>query len=206
VINFVKDNWQALLLFITNPIAGALKLLYDLNPKFREWVDNVWQSIKNGFNKIIDGAKTWGKDLLDNFIGGIKAKIQKLKDMVSNVAQTVKDFLGFSEPEKGPLSNFHTYAPDMIDLFVKGIKDNERKLINQITKTFDFRDDIVNEYGLDDDYGVETYTTVDENYGTIGKSGAGVSVVQNIYSEAKTAADLMLEAEWRAKQAVIFGV
>ena len=138
VINFVKDNWQALLLFITNPIAGALKLLYDLNPKFREWVDNVWQSIKNGFNKIIDGAKTWGKDLLDNFIGGIKAKIQKLKDMVSNVAQTVKDFLGFSEPEKGPLSNFHTYAPDMMDLFAKGIRDNENVITDQIEKSFDF--------------------------------------------------------------------
>jgi phage-related protein len=138
VINFVKDNWQALLLFITNPIAGALKLLYDLNPKFREWVDNVWQSIKNGFNKIIDGAKTWGKDLLDNFIGGIKAKIQKLKDMVSNVAQTVKDFLGFSEPEKGPLSNFHTYAPDMMDLFAKGIRDNEDVITDQIEKSFDF--------------------------------------------------------------------
>ena len=138
VINFVKDNWQALLLFITNPIAGALKLLYDLNPKFREWVDNVWQSIKNGFNKIIDGAKTWGKDLLDNFIGGIKAKIQKLKDMVSNVAKTVKDFLGFSEPEKGPLSNFHTYAPDMMDLFAKGIRDNENVITDQIEKSFDF--------------------------------------------------------------------
>ena len=138
VINFVKNNWQALLLFITNPIAGALKLLYDLNPKFREWVDNVWESIKNGFNKIIDGAKTWGKDLLDNFIGGIKAKIQKLKDMVSNVAQTVKDFLGFSEPKKGPLSNFHTYAPDMMDLFAKGIRDNEDVITDQIEKSFDF--------------------------------------------------------------------
>lgn len=138
VINFVKDNWQSLLLFITNPIAGALKLLYDLNPKFREWVDNVWQSIKNGFNKIIDGAKNWGKDLLDNFIGGIKAKIQKLKDMVSNVAQTVKDFLGFSEPKKGPLSNFHTYAPDMMDLFAKGIRDNEDVITDQIDKSFDF--------------------------------------------------------------------
>ena len=138
VINFVKDNWQALLLFITNPIAGALKLLYDLNPKFREWVDNVWQSIKNGFNKIIVGAKTWGKDLLDNFISGIKAKIQKLKDMVSNVAQTVKDFLGFSEPKKGPLSNFHTYAPDMMDLFAKGIRDNEDAITDQIEKSFDF--------------------------------------------------------------------
>ena len=50
----------------------------------------------------------------------------------------IKDFIGFSEPDKGPLSNFHTYAPDMMDLFIKGIKDNEKKLTNQISKTFDF--------------------------------------------------------------------
>ena len=138
VINFVKDNWQSLLLLITNPIAGALKLLYDLNPKFREWVNDVWTSIKNGFSRIVDGARTWGKDLLDNFISGIRSKIQNLKDMVSNVAQTVKNFLGFSEPKEGPLSNFHTYAPDMMDLFIKGIRDNEKKLTDQIEKTFDF--------------------------------------------------------------------
>ena len=58
--------------------------------------------------------------------------------MVSNVAQTVKDFLGFSEPEKGPLSNFHTYAPDMMDLFAKGIRDNENVITDQIEKSFDF--------------------------------------------------------------------
>lgn len=138
VINFVKNNWQSLLLLITNPIAGALKLLYDLNPRFREWVNDVWTSIKNGFNRVVDGARTWGKDLLDNFISGIRSKIQNLKDMVSNVAQTVKDFLGFSEPEKGPLSNFHTYAPDMMDLFAKGIRDNESVVTNQIDKSFDF--------------------------------------------------------------------
>lgn len=138
VIDFVKDNWQALLLFITNPIAGALKLLYDLNPKFREWVDNVWESIKNGFNKIIDGAKTWGKDLLDNFIGGIKKGWNNLKNAVTDVAQGIKDFIGFSEPEKGPLSNFHTYAPDMMDLFAKGIRENEHVVTDQIEKSFDF--------------------------------------------------------------------
>ena len=138
VINFVKNNWQSLLLLITNPIAGALKLLYDLNPRFREWVNDVWTSIKNGFSRIVDGARTWGEDLLDNFISGIRSKIQNLKDTVSNVAQTVKNFLGFSEPKEGPLSNFHTYAPDMMNLFIQGIKDNEKKLTDQIEKTFDF--------------------------------------------------------------------
>ena len=44
---------------------------------------------------------------------------------------------------------------------------------------------------------------------SLGKSsvmGKTVSVVQNIYSEAKTAADLMQEARYQQEMAVIFGV
>ena len=48
-------------------------------------------------------------------------------------AQAVKDFLGFSEPKEGPLSNFHTYAPDMMDLYAKGIDDNADKVKNSVT-------------------------------------------------------------------------
>ena len=94
--------------------------------------------VGEGFNNMLSGAKTWGKDMIGNFIGGIKEKWNKLKDTVKNVAQSVKDFLGFSEPKKGPLSNFHTYAPDMMDLFAKGIRDNEDVITDQIEKSFDF--------------------------------------------------------------------
>ena len=96
----------------------------------------VWGNIKSGFN--ISDALTWGKDMIQNFIDGITAKWQALKDKVSSVAQTVKNFLGFSEPKEGPLSNFHTYAPDMMDLFAKGIHDNENVITDQIEKSFDF--------------------------------------------------------------------
>lgn len=80
------------------------------------------------FQEIIDKAKTWGKDLIDNFVGGIKDKISAVSDAVGNIAKTVKDFLGFSEPDKGPLSNFHTFMPDMIDLMTKGIDQNMYKV------------------------------------------------------------------------------
>lgn len=98
----------------------------------------MFNNIKNGFMNFINDPLTWGKDLVDNFVGGIKSGFGKLKETVTGFGQMIKDFIGFSEPDKGPLSNFHTYAPDMMDLFIKGIKDNEKKLTNQISKTFDF--------------------------------------------------------------------
>ena len=130
-------------------LTAALITLWHTNDDFKNAVINAWTGIKNsafslwtsinnGFSNFTKGAKTWGRDLLENFIGGIKEKIQKLKDTVWGIAQTVKDYIGFSEPKKGPLSNFHTYAPDMMDLFAKGIRDNESVVTGQISKSFDF--------------------------------------------------------------------
>lgn len=80
------------------------------------------------FTELPDRALTWGKDLIDSFVSGIKGAIGSLGEAVSGAAQTVADFLGFSEPERGPLSDFHTYAPDMMDLYAKGIRENTYKV------------------------------------------------------------------------------
>ena len=81
-------------------------------------------AVKDGFMEKVEAAKTWGKDMIENFISGIKEKWEKLKSTVTDLASTIKSLLGFSEPEIGPLSNFHTYAPDMMELFASGIKQN----------------------------------------------------------------------------------
>ena len=120
-------------------ISGIGEMFNDLVKKGKEIIDEV----KSGIKEKIDDAKQWGKDLIQNFLDGITAKWNDLKNKVSGVAQTVQDFLGFSEPKKGPLSNFHTYAPDMMQLFAKGIKDNEHLITDQIGKSFDFGTSIV---------------------------------------------------------------
>lgn len=95
-------------------------------------------SIQEGFDEKVQAAKDWGKDLIQNFIDGITAKWNALKQKITDIANTVKDFLGFSEPKKGPLSNFHTFAPDMIDLWNKTLKQNDYKLQAQFEESFDF--------------------------------------------------------------------
>ena len=97
----------------------------------------IVEKIKEGFQAKVEEAKQWGRDLIQNFVDGITEKWNKLKDSVSGVAQTVKDLIGFSEPKEGPLSNFHTFAPDMMDLFIKGIKDSTGKLQSQLARSFD---------------------------------------------------------------------
>ena len=136
---------EAALKLILKLAEGLASFFYKITEKGREIVD----SIKAGFQEKIDKAKEWGKDLISNFVGGITEKWEALKSGVRNVAQTVKDFLGFSEPKEGPLSNFHTFAPDMMQLFAKGIRDNEYLVEDQLKKSLDFSGALENTWGTD---------------------------------------------------------
>lgn len=135
MINTLMDTGIELIDKLFDTIVDAAKKLIDAG---KEMV----QKIKEGFSEKVEEAKQWGRDLIDNFIGGLRQKWDNLKNTVSNIAASVKSFLGFSEPEEGPLSNFHTFAPDMMELFMKGIRDNEGALQAQVAHTFDFRDAI----------------------------------------------------------------
>lgn len=102
----------------------------------KEFFGEVWEKITSSFD--LSAALEWGKDLIQNFIDGILSKWDDLKETVKGVAGSIKEFIGFSEPKKGPLSNFHTYAPDMMQLFAQGIKENARIVQDQLDKSLDF--------------------------------------------------------------------
>lgn len=101
-----------------------------------DWVRNALQNLGDFFSNLGSSALQWGRDLIQNFIDGIKQMWENAKNTVKNFAQMIKDFLGFSEPKTGPLSDFSTYSPDMVDLFVKGLKDNQQKVADQLAQTF----------------------------------------------------------------------
>lgn len=94
--------------------AGAIK----------EAVSGAVQGALDVISGLVSGAWNWGSDLMENLKSGIASKIDAIKRTASNVANVIKSFLGFSEPEKGPLSDFHTYMPDMMKLMAQGINDN----------------------------------------------------------------------------------
>ena len=205
--NIVNDIGTGIKSFIFKANTWATELILNFIAGIKYAVSKTVEAGKSIVNAVGDGIKslaseaiTWGKDMIDNFVSGIKSKIGAVTSAVSKIASTVKSFLGFSEPEKGPLSNFHTYAPDMMNLFIKGIRDNEKKLTDQIEKTFDFGERTITA-------GISYRSYGDGGFSNGGGYGAGhVSVVQNIYSEAKTAADLMQEALYQQEKAVLLGV
>ena len=162
VVTTIIDNLPTLIesgvKLVAAIITGLIKAIPQLIQSIPEILKAIWNGLKagwpemknagqelvkmigDGIKSLLSSALQWGKDLIDNFVGGIKAKISKVTDAVKGVANKVKSFLGFSEPEEGPLSNFHTYAPDMMKLFADGIKKNTNLVTDQIGKSFDFGD------------------------------------------------------------------
>ena len=79
--------------------------------------------IKNAFfskfNELKDAALTWGRDMIANLVSGITSKLKDVKDAANGIGNAIKERLHFSEPDVGPLSDFHTWMPDMM----KGLSD-----------------------------------------------------------------------------------
>lgn len=71
VINFFKEDWKEILLFIVNPFVGAFALAYKHCEGFRNFIDNLVNSIKdffvNGFEYIKNSIIQWGVDALATF-------------------------------------------------------------------------------------------------------------------------------------------
>ena len=63
-------------------------------------------------------------------VNGIKSVIGKVGEAVSNVASTIREFLHFSVPDKGPLTDYESWMPDFIGGLAKGIKQS-RGLIDK---------------------------------------------------------------------------
>ena len=86
--------------------------------------EQVVNTISQPLAEEAANGTTYGNDLIMNMAGGIESAKPFLEKVITGVAEMIHSIIGFSEPERGPLSDFHTYAPDMIKLWNKGVYDN----------------------------------------------------------------------------------
>ena len=82
------------------------------------------EGIEEPLQSTVENAFGWGRDMVKNYADGILANLDLPEGAATKLGKIIHAILGFSEPEKGPLSDFHTYAPDMIRLWCSGVYDN----------------------------------------------------------------------------------
>lgn len=102
---------------------GLIAAIPDLLMAVPEIGANLIGALVGLTSDFLDIASDWGADIIEGLVNGLLGGISYVEDAVSSVASSIRDFIGFSEPERGPLSNFHTYMPDMFDLLTEGVED-----------------------------------------------------------------------------------
>lgn len=145
-----SDIWNGIVNILTTVIETIWNVLSSIFSKIGEFLSGIWEAVKGAVgnikNSIVEGftnavewikslpskALEWGKDIIMGIVDGIKGAASAVGDAVKDVADKIKSFLGFSEPEDGPLSDFHTYMPDMIDLMANGIRAGKSKISDAV--------------------------------------------------------------------------
>ena len=123
--NEIKSNISSAM---TSAKTSAISAFESLKSGITTRVSNIRSSIVSGFESAVNYIKSlpsqawnWGRDIIDSIANGIRPAVGNVVNAVSGVAQTIWDYIHFSEPETGPLSNFHTFMPDMMKEMAQGI-------------------------------------------------------------------------------------
>ena len=137
ISSVVSSVWNA----IKNTVSTVMSAI-------KATVSSIWDSVKNavtqkiaaikdtivgGFNAAVNFIKdlgsqafSWGADIIDGIVNGIKSMIGSLADCVTGVADTIREFLHFSVPDKGPLTDYESWMPDFMKGLAKGINKSKK--------------------------------------------------------------------------------
>lgn len=150
----VTNTWNNIKSSVTTTISNmkseVATKFNEIKTSIKETFDNMKTTVSDAFtnmkttisDKVTDiknNMLQWGKDMIQNFIDGIKAKIADVKQTMSDIAAAVKEYIHFSQPDVGPLSDFNTYAPDMMKLFAEGILQNASLVTDAVEKSFNLK-------------------------------------------------------------------
>ena len=131
----IVEKFNSIVAAIQGVITNIVTAFQNLASSIQAAISTLGATVKSGLESAFAYIKQlpaqalqWGKDIIEGLKNGIMAKVAEVAQAARELAQRIKDNIGFSEPKEGPLSNFHTYMPDMIDLMVKGIEQSKAKL------------------------------------------------------------------------------
>jgi len=150
ITGFFEDVFSGT--WLTDIISAIGDFFSGIWEDFTGWIGDIWDGVTGFAGDLIDKAgeivsdvtgkfmelvakgATWGKDMIQGIIDGIGGMLSDLWDTVTDVAEGIADFLGFSVPKKGPMSHADKWGPDMVDLIATGIDDEEPKLKDKVRK------------------------------------------------------------------------
>lgn len=139
IVNVIQVTIETISLLVAGvkAIVAGVDWVFTTLPQYWDGILAQVVGLKDGikakFKEIIDGAKQWGRDMIQGFIDGLKAKVEALKGTVSGIAQMIRSFLHFSRPDVGALRDYETWMPDFINGLAQGIEANKYRVADAIS-------------------------------------------------------------------------
>ena len=122
ISGIASSIWTAIKEHIGNTVGRMVDGVKSAIQKIPGIFSDIFGRVRNFVTSLPGEALRWGRDIIDGIADGIRGAIGKVTSAVKGVADKIRSFLHFSEPDVGPLSDFHTYMPDMMSGLASGIK------------------------------------------------------------------------------------
>ncbi|MFR2097941.1 MAG: phage tail tape measure protein [Ruminococcus callidus] len=164
VVSSVWDSISSKISSIMSTIKSTISSIWgSIKSAVSTKVSGVKTAIQDGFQAAVDWIKglasdawNWGADIISGIIDGIKSMINNLADTVTGVADTIRDFLHFSVPDKGPLTDYESWMPDFMKGLADGIDKSKKyveKAVGGVAKAMQLTMDSDLNYSLNGIYG-----------------------------------------------------
>ena len=167
-------------------------------PELVAKIPQIIKAVVNGFKSNSSQFSGIGRDIVNGVWQGIQSMIstftRNVKNFFSSIVNSVKKTLGIHTPSRvfAEIGGFMAKGLD------EGWTDEFAHVKDDMKKALTFEEASI---GIN-----ASIKRTGAGQGAFGLNAGGVSIVQNIYSEAKTAADLMQEALYQQERAVLLGV
>ena len=136
---FLAAAWQAISSTAQSIWNGIKDFFSGIWEGIKDTASGILDTIKSGFNDAVSfitglasAAYTWGSDIISGIVDGIESCIDKVKNAVINVAETIRSFLHFSVPDEGPLTDYESWMPDFMSGLAKGIKKSRSMIAKAV--------------------------------------------------------------------------
>jgi len=137
IVDFIRNNWQALLILLVNPFAGAFALLYNNCENFRNFINTFLNNLKTVITSVLTAVKSFVINTVNtirNTVSNVLSSIESaVSNGINNICNTIRNGLNNAVNFiKSLISQAYSWGSDLIDGIANGIKNGISKITSAV--------------------------------------------------------------------------
>lgn len=125
----IADLFKIITAIINGDWEQAWQLAQEAFGRFKDNILGIADFIGDKLRGLADKAKSWGSNLIQSFMDGIKGRHDELGKTMQKTSTVVKDYIGVESPtKKGPLMRNHLWGANLVQSFADGMTNHLRTM------------------------------------------------------------------------------